>query len=1295
MCKAPCKYLQGAFYVLWRCKYLQRAMESKTARSKTGHKETMQMREIFKALKVLMLSALALTITSSAARAALVQRGAQIELSGASYFVALNAANGDIERVSSAAQKTSLWQSGENGFWHARFQDGTLITAHDCQMTSAIDAARGTLRLEFVHPRLKVEVVAQSGARGVDFSARLTPQKSEKPNTLLDFALPARLRFAPTQMQRLVIPARNHDATGIALKAPFFSAQPAAHPTGWQHEGGSGAAYNVVWGGPLVQRPDGDAPALLKVTSTGRQWLGEPLAAALEKTPRLVNRPSTRAQVDVILVDSANGPYFAGSALNGKANPQGLLWRVGGGVDAEAAPNVAAMVAATANHVAATTKRRKIGLLALANGPQNGGWASVALDEWRARLQNLPVVRAGKAQFVEIASTQQMAEALSDDWAAIVNPYGEWLPTLQNSTTTATAQRIAAWVRGGGHWFETGGYSFYAALKPQLHFSYGADYPGSFADFFHLDGNNQSASLYGVQPQNSQPREFVNAKADDSIFVPLRWNVGSDERGGFLDRHFATWVVVGQSWQSPLVRLTVGGSAFEQARQYARDNNFTRRLPDKMAPELLNKWKRSVLVKYSGNAAEKLDNLALLPVPTQIHFSDYLHGGFDKQLPDHLPPNANFGSSEQLKTLFERGHAMGHLLVPYTNPTWWCDHPRGPTFLRAGDKALAVGMDGKPIYEKYGANDGWTVTFWQPDVRAVNQKIRAQFVQDLGVDVLFQDQVGARGWIYDFNPTSPTPYAYSEGLLRQASEDASVHPLSTEDGWDRVINWEAQFCGLSFGTVPSQNSPAWSSLLSERWPSNCWELFPLAQVLAHDKVAFLHHDLGQFVTDPQSLAWSLALGYNMSYDVSAPELKNDATRHWLLWLDRIQKSVCARSTGQGIVDFTHDATAQKISATYGDVHISADLRPGQSQFVARAPGLLAMDSERTSNNDAAFVAQSTARGGDLWIYAPESTPVRLTLPAPFAGAGTLRFDGGTAQNFTAPDNVVNLQTPARADAQVVKIPVALANVAPRAWPLAAGEKRRIGVIDFGKAVGWNWSEISPAMWREALQNSQLAKRDGVEIETLSTPQQVLAALESGREKYFAIINSHTETIPENARGTWPQTLDAIRAYVQNGGQWWETGAASFYNATWRDDNGTWQRENIGPAGMAQLGLPMGGGEIAQTAQTLRAGRDAEVWLGATAATIAQQSSVVNRGLPRGDADHIALVGGRDADFIGGYRLNGWGVLWRIGGFYPNPQVAIPTVVASLENGYQRPPLPIRSGTKYLWHARFESASTDP
>ena len=68
---------------------------------------------------------------------------------------------------------------------------------------------------------------------------------------------------------------------------------------------------------------------------------------------------------------------------------------------------------------------------------------------------------------------------------------------------------------------------------------------------------------------------------------------------------------------------------------------------------------------------------------------------------------------------------------------------------------------------------------------------------------------------------------------------------------------------------------------------------------------------------------------------------------------------------------------------------------------------------------------------------------------------------------------------------------------------------------------------------------------------------------------------------------------------------------------------------------------------------------------------------MNRALVRGhdDPGHITLVTGQDQDFIGAYRLDGWGWLWRIGGFYPHPNVALPVAAAAMEYLYTHAPPP--------------------
>ncbi|MDH7571755.1 MAG: hypothetical protein QHJ73_19415, partial [Armatimonadota bacterium] len=387
-------------------------------------------------------------------------------------------------------------------------------------------------------------------------------------------------------------------------------------------------------------------------------------------------------------------------------------------------------------------------------------------------------------------------------------------------------------------------------------------------------------------------------------------------------------------------------------------NAVTRRLEEKMPPDLLERFKGSVLVYYGGNAREKREHLSLLPRGSLLHFADYLKGGFDKEYPDHLPPHPRFGTAAELREFLDAARAQGHLVAPYTNPTWWCDDPRGPTFLREGEAPLLRGLDGQLSRERYSRNEGFTACHWHPAVRAANRETLRQFSEDFPVDILFQDQCGARGWRYDTNPASPAPHAYVEGILSMVDEDCKRKPLSTESGWDRVVNAESQLCGLSWEIVPTEGGPEWRQLMKRQYPPRTWQVFPLAQYIAHDKCAMLFHDLGQFVTNRRVLAWALGLGFSLSYRIQAPALKQDGPREWLRWLDRLQKSVCARYVGEPVRAFVHDWGANPtmeddgvLRAAYGPVEVVANLGPRARRvaghdlppfgFYASAPGVVA------------------------------------------------------------------------------------------------------------------------------------------------------------------------------------------------------------------------------------------------------------------------------------------------------------------------------------------------------------------
>lgn len=957
-------------------------------------------------------------------------------LNNGPHEIGFSPTNGSLVSLKSGASPEALFHSGETGLWQARFRDGLTLNAGEFRagatgkrFESQLDG--NALLLKYQSPELSavIRVTAQEG--GFDLVGQITPAA----NPVTEFTLPAALRFEPKSVRRFISPLNPHLGVGAAFRQSFFEPQPVDQPSSWKGQPGGGpAGYRRLFGDGVDMRDLKDPAVALQVTPDGTQWLGDQLASKLATVSARVNRPSKRAQTDLVLLDSPNGPFLSASHLGGK----GLLWRFGGQFEERDQPFAVKCGESVIRKLApAAGARRRIALLSVLNGPSMGNGSNGSLLQWRDGLQAL--ASSLGLELAELRSAEAVLEAArSGDCLAMLNPYGEWLPVPESLQLGDVVDAIGQYVKAGGHWFEVGGYPFYAAMRPSRFLRYESSYPPVFADFLHLDAAGGTASLFRVQPRTWEP--WSGAANPHHLFVPGRLAFGGDEQGGWCKRAFGTYVNPGQTWTAPVVRIHLGRTAEEDIRAYCQANAIDRTLREKLTPDLFAKLRQAVLVRYSGNAQEMLAALGDLPVPSLVHYAEYLKGGFDKEYPDHLPPHPRFGPPRELRALHDRAHALGHLIMPYTNPTWWCDHPRGPSFEQAGDAPLLRDLDGKTIHEQYSVNDGWTTCFWHPAVRAANRKTLREFTDDYPVDLLFQDQCGARGWRFDTNPASPSPLAYSEGLLSMVDEDCRTKPLSTEDGWDRVVNAESQLCGFTFALGPGRRV-AWAREMKAEYHPSTWELYPFAQRIAHDKVEFFHHDLGKFVTDRPTLSWTLGLGFAMSYVVPARALSEPRHREWLRWLDRIQKSVCARYVGEPVGAFAHRQGGSKpgddglISAGYGPIRLLSNLSPEPRTeagvalagygFHARAPGMAAGNLQSLAGlsfaeDGISFVAEGDAKRADLWVFAQPGAEAAVELPSPLPGPALLTLDGQPAVPVEAARGAFRFRLPSPAAGEDAK-----------------------------------------------------------------------------------------------------------------------------------------------------------------------------------------------------------------------------------------------------------------------------------
>lgn len=790
--------------------------------------------------------------------------------------------------------------------------------------------------------------------------------------------------------------------------------------------------------------------------------------------------------------------------------------------------------------------------------------------------------------------------------------------------------------------------------KRRPYLSYRVQYPTLFADFAYLETvDGATVAVYGLQP-----RTGIEPWENRTPFNPGATGVGGDAKGGWYDHSFALWAKVGGTWTSPKVRIASGLTLEAALADYAAANGFRRTLADKVKDAAtLERLKRAPLVLTGDVTTETLMTLQeALPVPTLVHTTSFLHGGFDKQYPDVLPPNPKFGTQARFREVVEALRARGHVFCPYTNPTWWCDEPRGPTFRKWGDGALAIQRDGKWRREAYGYRNkdkGFVQTYFHPGSHEGNRRTVRQFVEEVPADLLFEDQTGGRDWIWDFNPASPSPTAHSEGMLSMVQEHARSLPIAAEDGWDHLAEYNTALMGCTWRLVPMTPDQMQLPLFKEEFPADTWTIEPVSLRLFHDKCLFYMHNLGLSVRHPREAVWMLALGFQMSFRTNVqrflgvdPHLNTDRNESALYdYVHLLQKEVVSRLAGEPLVAFRHDrepliASGKPlarleddgvIEATYGKVSVKANLgdvprtvggkRLAPYGFFVEAPGLTAAWLE----GEDPFVETKDGK----WVYAKV-------------------FDAGST-------------------------PV----VVPKDAPCRTARGAQVAVLDVGADAPLCGTRIQPAEWMQAL--APFAATTGVRVVRLTSAEALKAALVDGPKKWLAVVNPYGENFPCAGAGRGLETVEAVRAYVRAGGHWFETAGAPFNVAIFRGSDGKWQQERMKGRQLDALQISIVPfGDLPGKPMRLEAAQGAD-WLPPSVRELLKtRTATLARGVAGTEGNPLdpVLVTSKGLCWFGGVRLGGVGALWRIGGALPDAPLATATVAATLEHVWTTPPKPV-------------------
>ena len=356
-----------------------------------------------------------------------------------------------------------------------------------------------------------------------------------------------------------------------------------------------------------------------------------------------------------------------------------------------------------------------------------------------------------------------------------------------------------------------------------------ATYPSfsAFADLLLIEHSGSSLGLYTVNPAPAPIAPVAFGFVD---------NQGSSKQF-LLHRSYHTELAANATQALPTVRCWIGLTAQELARHYRVDNGIDA-YPSAQS-KAGAKWqalRQAPLIKIDAVQlglpfTQWPAELDKIPAPALIHPVAFQPGGHDHGFPDFLPPAPVFGRNADMRAMTAHAQARGLLVMPYTNPTWW--HQDAPTL--AGQpiealRALALTRDsGALALETYSDKQGLVVSPYAPAVRARMAALMTGWRNDVPVDCVFEDQIGARPWERDFNPAAPTPLSYADGWLTHVAlyKDRC---LMTEMLWDRLardelgahgslMTWDREFDfgGRNFGV-------------------DNWEPAPLAGILFHDKV---------------------------------------------------------------------------------------------------------------------------------------------------------------------------------------------------------------------------------------------------------------------------------------------------------------------------------------------------------------------------------------------------------------------------------------------------------------------------
>lgn len=901
-----------------------------------------------------------------------------------------------------------------------KYYNKALQPLKTSQMKCAAVREGGKITLSFRRPDSDadaLEVSVRGNGNGFDVNAEIKNVSDD----VLQAEFFTMFDFAPEVAKGITVHSKTPRMTGVTLSEDFFrNVNDTSAPKVWSMGEYLGLEIRKhIYG-------DGNIPKFEKEVATktvlgkhAKSWIGSGMLKKYSDAEAVWRINTNGKNDDIVLLSTSEGrPFLTGARLGGK----GALFTFNGHFND---PYFTRDIAYIASDVALNARQ-------YARSAKSQSSRIIVVDfkgvgdskEW---VRHFKKIFGGGIETVDTFGG--VKAALKDPRTLfIANPLAEAMPCAKADAVEMT-ELIKAFVQRGGYWFDTHRSSFYYSIvKKPVYSRISSRVPAGIADFYHFDLSGGIFALYTVQP-NVQSNNYENV---GEALLPVSFSVFGDARGGHFERVSMAYVEKGGGYKYPTLRLNFGKSVQKSVDAFCADNKLSKTYDQKLDAQLADRFKNGVMFYVGARTVDDLNKaIAALPKNNVVHITSYLHGGFDKQYPVHLPPRESFATPEQFRKCIDDMRASGHLFMPYVNNTWWCDDPKSWFFEKYGRAPISLYKNKSEMREQYGKNVGWQVSMWHPDVRRACDMIVDEFTKDYPCDILFQDQTGARSFTIDFNPSAPSPNHYMDGLAAAAKRDSKRVPLSTEDGWWGIADAEVQFCGMTFGMFDSPNVPPWSwNQIWKAYPKSGVKIANLVGAFFHDKLSLSHHDLGSGLHMRKHVSMTLGIGYTMMMHGNVRTYTENAERmEFAKWLDVLQKNVVSKYIGKKMRRFSHkwrdvskDIDDGIYRAKYGDIKVVANM----SEFPLEEKNAAISAGGFQASGDGVYAGIVDSLGGiaggegcgyavntaskKVWIYHDSGGDAVFLCPdkierLSFAGGGDVDFaQNGSIVKFRLPED---------------------------------------------------------------------------------------------------------------------------------------------------------------------------------------------------------------------------------------------------------------------------------------------------